>query len=85
MGYGAEGMFGGESNIAKDENGNIVFNRSDIPRYRQWYLSPDIDFSRIKTKSKAVRFLFTVLNAFKFPFPSIESSKKGIRLHAIHF
>jgi len=85
VGYGAEGMFGGESNIAKDENGNIVFNRSDIPRYRQWYLSPDIDFSRIKTKSKAVRFLFTVLNAFKFPFPSIEFSKKGIRLHAIHF
>ncbi|HNF37373.1 MAG TPA: DUF2279 domain-containing protein [Chitinophagaceae bacterium] len=85
VGYGAEGMFGGESNIAKDENGNIIFDRSDIPRYRQWYLSPDIDFSRIKTKSKAVRLLFTVLNAFKFPFPSIEFSKKGIKLNAIHF
>ncbi|HMX77470.1 MAG TPA: hypothetical protein PLC62_10375, partial [Chitinophagaceae bacterium] len=62
-----------------------IFDRSDIPRYRQWYLSPDIDFSRIKTKSKAVRLLFTVLNAFKFPFPSLEFSKNGIKLNAIHF
>lgn len=85
IGYGAEGMFGGESNIAKDANGNIIFDRRDIKRYRQWYLSPDIDFSRIKTKSKGVRFLFTVLNAFKFPFPSIEFSQKGIRFHSIHF
>src|SRR5205085_9063047 len=72
IGYGAEGMFGGTENISKDANGNINFNRPDIKRYRQWFLAPDIDLSKIKTKSKAVNFFLTFLSAFKFPLPSIE-------------
>lgn len=85
VGYGAEGMFGGTENIANDENGTIIFDRRDIKRYRQWYLSPDIDWSKIKTNKKGLRFLFTVLNAFKFPAPSIELSNGKLRLNAIHF
>jgi len=85
VGYGAEGMFGGTENIGKDENGNIIFNRSDIKRYRQWYLSPDIDFTKIKTNKKGLRFLFTVLSAFKFPAPSLEFSNGKFGLNLIHF
>ncbi len=85
IGYGAEGMFGGEENIAKDENGNIIFDRRDIKRYRQWYLAPDIDLTKIKTNKKGLRFLFTVLSAFKFPAPSLEFSNGKFRLNAIHF
>ncbi|MFX4861163.1 hypothetical protein ABTC05_19180, partial [Acinetobacter baumannii] len=29
VGYGAEGMFGASSNIVKDKNDHIVFDRSD--------------------------------------------------------
>lgn len=85
VGYGAEGMFGAESNIAKDATGNIIFNRSDIRRYRQWYLSPDIDWTKIKTRHKGLKFLFTVLSAFKFPAPSLEFSAGKIKGHLIHF
>jgi uncharacterized protein YfiM (DUF2279 family) len=85
FGYGAEGMFGGEENIAKDANGNITFDRRDIKRYRQWYLAPDIDLSKIKTKSKAVHFMLMVFSAFKFPAPSLEFSNGKFRLNAIHF
>lgn len=85
VGYGAEGLFGGEENIAKDENGAIIFDRRDMKRYRQWFLAPDIDLSKIKTKSKALNFLFTVLSAFKFPAPSLELSNGKLRAHAIHF
>ena len=85
VGYGAEGMFGGTENIGKDENGNIIFSRSDIKRYRQWYLSPDIDFTKIKTNKKGLRFLFTVLSAFKFPAPSLELSNGKLKLNALHF
>lgn len=85
VGYGAEGMFGAMDNIGRDKNGNIIFDRSDIRRYRQWYIAPDIDFTRIKTKHKGVKFLFTVLSAFKFPLPSIEFSRYGVKLHTIHF
>ena len=85
VGYGAEGMFGGEENIGKDDNGNINFDRRDIKRYRQWYIAPDIDFSKIKTNSKLLRLTFGVLNAFKFPTPSLEFSNSNVRVNFIHF
>ncbi len=85
VGYGADGMFGGEENIAKDENGNIIFNRRDIKRYRQWYLAPDIDWSKIQTDKKALKILFTILNAFKFPAPALELSNGKLKVQAIAF
>ena len=85
IGYGAEGMFGARSNIAKDKNGNVIFDRSDIKRYRQWYLAPDIDLTKIKTKNRAVRIMLGVLNSFKFPAPSLEFSNGNIKGHWIHF
>lgn len=85
VGYGAEGLFGGETNIGKDDNGNIIFDRRDIPRYRQWYIAPDIDLSKIKTNKKGLKFLFVVLSAFKFPAPTLELSKGKIKAHALYF
>ena len=85
FGYGAEGMFGARSNIAKDNNGNVIFDRSDIKRYRQWFLAPDIDLTKIRTKKKALKLIFGVFNSFKFPTPSIEFSNGNIKGHWIHF
>lgn len=85
VGYGAEGMFGGEENIATDENGTILFDRRDIKRYRQWYLAPDIDLSKIKTNKKGIKFILTVLSAFKFPAPSLEFSNGKFSVNALHF
>ena len=85
VGYGAEGLFGGTENIAKDDLGNVVFSRPDIKRHRQWYLAPDIDLSKIYVKSKALRFFLTFLSAFKFPAPALEFSKGKFRAHAIYF
>ena len=85
VGYGAEGMFGARSNVAKDKNGNIIFDRSDIKRYRQLYLAPDIDLNKIKTKKKAVRFILSALNAFKFPAPTLEFSNGSLKGHWIYF
>jgi uncharacterized protein YfiM (DUF2279 family) len=85
VGYGVEGLFGAERNIGKDDNGNIIFSRPDIKRYRQWYLAPDIDLSKIKTNSKALNFFLTFLSAFKFPLPSLEFSNGAFKVHAIHF
>lgn len=85
VGYGAEGMFGARSNIAYDANGNITFDRSDIKRYRQWYLSPDVDFSKIRTHKKGLKILFAVLDAFKFPAPTLEYSNGSFKGHWIVF
>ena len=67
FGYGADGMVGAFDNS---------FN-PNVKRYRQYYLSLDIDLTRIKTKSK---FFNTVLGAFgfiKFPMPTIEFNQYG--------
>lgn len=85
IGYGAEGLFGGRENIGKDDDGNITFDRTDIKRYRQWYLAPDIDLSKIKTNSKALKVLFVFLSSFKFPAPALEFSNGKLKGHFLYF
>jgi hypothetical protein len=93
VGYGAQGMYGGYENVALDDFGNVVlnsngtpaFDRRDIPRYRQFYFSPDIDFSKIPWRSKFLRD-FTKMVNLKFPFPSLEYNTLGQwRVNPIHF
>ncbi|MBX9892331.1 MAG: YfiM family protein [Chitinophagaceae bacterium] len=84
VGYGANGMFGGETNQWVDKNG-IAYNRNDITRYRQWYLSPDIDFTRIKTKKKWVKTGLLILNAFKMPAPALQMSRNGLQVQWLYF
>jgi hypothetical protein len=81
IGYGAEGMFGARNNVALDQNGSVIFDRGDIKRYRQWYLSPDVDFTRIRTNKKGLKALFFVLSAVKFPAPTLEYSQGNFKGH----
>lgn len=85
LGYGAEGLFGGTSNYAEDKNGNVTFSRPDVKRYRQWYISPDIDFSRIHTNKRFVKVILGALNAFKFPAPALEYSNGKLKGHFLYF
>ena len=86
VGYGAEGMFGAVSNFGKDDHGNITFDRRDLTRYRQFYISPDIDLTKIKTKRTLIRLALVALNSFKFPAPSLEYNSKGqFVFHFLHF
>ncbi len=79
FGYGATGMWGGFANTAFDHGGNVTFNRIDILRQRQWYLSPDLDFTRIKTSHKGVKTALLLLNCVKFPAPALEWSGRRLR------
>ncbi|TAH00312.1 MAG: DUF2279 domain-containing protein [Sphingobacteriales bacterium] len=85
VGYGADGLFGGFENKWTDANGTII-DRSDILRIRQFYLAPDIDFTKIKTRSKFMKTLFAGLNAFKIPAPALMLNNKGkLKVHAFYF
>lgn len=85
IGCGAEGMFGGFENLAKDKSGNVVFDRRDIRRYRQWFLAPDVDLRKIKTKSKLLQSVFSALNVLKFPAPALELSRGRLRFKALAY
>jgi hypothetical protein len=85
VGYGAEGMLKGDNNSWEDNNG-IQHNYSFIQRTRQFYLSPDIDFTKIPTRRKGVKALFQVLNMLKFPAPALELTSQGrLKGHFIYF
>jgi hypothetical protein len=85
VGTGAEGLFGARSNFSQNDNAQILFNRPDVKRTRQWYLAPDIDLSKIKTKSKFIKTGLLVLNSLKFPAPTIEIHNNKLIWHWIYF
>ncbi len=85
IGTGAEGMFGATENIGRDKDGNINFYRTDIKRYRQWFLAPDIDLTKIKTRKKGIKTALFILNSLKFPMPSLEYSNHQFKWNWIHF
>jgi uncharacterized protein YfiM (DUF2279 family) len=85
VGTGVEGLFGADDNIGKDDNGNIIFDGTNYKRYRQWYLAPDIDLTKIKTKKKGIKLLLQIANIVKFPMPTLEYGNGKFKLHAIYF
>jgi len=76
VGYGAGGMYGGFGNTWYDVDGNY-HDRTDIQRYRRLFLSLDVDFSKIKTRSRTLKAFFGLLNIVKVPAPAIEFNSKG--------
>jgi len=86
VGYGAENMFGGFRNEWFEEDVFYDFNNNDFPRYRQFYLSLDIDLTKIKTKSHFLKTIFNVVNIIKIPAPTLEINTLGkVRFHPIFF
>ena len=86
FGYGADGMFGGFENKWVDGDTGFPVNRTDVPRKRQFYLAPDVDFTKIKTNKRWLRTIFLCLNAFKCPAPALMMDSKGqFRAYAIYF
>ena len=81
FGYGGEGMISGKDELVTLANGNQVW----MERYRQYYLSLDIDLTRIKTKSKFLHALAETFCFIKIPAPAIEFSKHGVKGYAFYY
>jgi hypothetical protein len=73
VGYGAEGMI----------------TAGPLPgdgRYRQFYLSPDVDLTRLPVRKPWLRSLLAVLNSIKLPAPALEVTGSGrVKGHWLHF
>ena len=71
LGYGGEGLLSGLPSTSTQ-----FINAPE--RYRQYYLSFDIDLQRIPTNSPFLKTVFNVFNAIKVPFPALEFSRNGL-------
>ncbi len=79
FGYGAEGLVAGTIETQRE----ILPNQQ---RYRQFYLSIDIDLTKIETKSKFLNSVFNVVNFIKIPAPTLEINSLGkMKFHGIYF
>ncbi len=82
MGYGAKGMIGAY------HTPKVIYGKP-IPifkRERQYYLSLDIDLTKIKTRSAFWRHILVLANCLKIPFPTLEyNAEDGWQFHPIMF
>jgi hypothetical protein len=82
LGYGAEGMTGAFSN-SPDHSGKHI---PQFTRYRKFFLSLDVDLTRIPTKSKVLKGIFTVIGFVKIPSPTLEINTLGqFKAHAFYY
>ena len=79
IGYGGDGMLSGHNETVD----NLFITQN--PK-RQFYLSLDVDLTKIQTNSHVLRTLFDIFNRIKIPFPAVEfNEKNGIKLHPVYF
>lgn len=80
VGYGAENVFGAYGNYFPANDNNLY------PRHRQYFLSFDIELSKIKTKNRILKTLFNTFNFIKIPSPTLEYNSLGkFKFHPIMF
>lgn len=76
VGYGAEGMLSSQEN-------NLLPNDD---RFRQFYLSFDVDLSKIETNSHFLKTIFSLFNTIKIPAPTFEINSLGkSKFHFLYF
>lgn len=80
IGYGADGML-----VGKGENSVINLDVNQ-PKSRQFYLSLDLDLTKIETKSHFLKTFFSVFSVLKIPAPTLEySANEGLRAYVLYF
>jgi hypothetical protein len=80
VGYGAEGMITGNDALV-----NTIF-LPESQRYRQFYLSLDLDLTKIETKSHFLKTILTICNTIKIPAPTFEiKGSGGTKWHLVYF
>ena len=82
VGYSANGMYGEFENRGTWGGETLP----EVQRYRQFLLSLDVDWSRIKTNSDFLNSVLKSLFFVKLPFPTLEVNTLGeIKGHWLYF
>jgi uncharacterized protein YfiM (DUF2279 family) len=86
FGYGADGLLGGDDNIWTDASGKIN-DRSDVQRYRQYYVGPSVSFGYLqKSKRPLLQVAGFVSERLRLPMPALEYNvKNGFQFHPLYW
>jgi hypothetical protein len=80
--------YSGEEMIKGDERHYVVFKDGEFRNfnaYRQYFLSLDIDLTKIKTKNHFLKTVLGTFNYLKIPFPALEFSNRGVKGHGVYY
>lgn len=80
IGYGIDGVIGGEENPSS-------VNGFQTPYYRRriCYLSLDVDFTKFNVRNKYLKSLLVAINSLKVPFPALIISKHSLRTELLYY
>ena len=82
FGYGAGGMIGAVTNpTVTDANGTEL----TFDRYRKYFLSLDVNLTKIPTNSAPLKAALGAISFIKLPFPALEFSRKKFHFHWLYF
>lgn len=81
-GYSAEGMTGGLKNVPVT---NAAGNQVDFKRYRQYYLSLDVDLTRIPDQGPWLRAFTNTFGFIKIPAPALSFDYRGVGAHLFYY
>jgi hypothetical protein len=82
FGYGAKGMLGTFSNPQEWNGNELPYEK----RTRQYYMTMDIDWTRIETNSALLRLVFKAFSFVKAPMPTLEyNNENGLIFHWLYF
>ncbi len=83
VGYGAGNMVAGHGYSWTDKDGlRYAVDPNVLPRYRQYFLSTDIELSRLPIKGRLWRTLLYGIHHIKFPGPALEYNTLGqLKMH----
>ena len=86
IGYGSENLYGGFENVWSEGDSTFALDADLYPRYRQFYLSLDVDLTRIDTDNYFLKSILSLANIIKIPAPALEVTSQGeVIFHFLHF
>lgn len=87
LGYSPGNIYGAKNNTWIQDD--ILYDLTEThPRYHQFFIAPDVNWSKINTDIPFLKSLFRVLNVIKVPAPSLEvNDLDGVNLifHWVYF
>ena len=92
-GLGADNLFAGygyawqaDKNCTGPDCLSYQIDPATYPRTRQYFLSLDIDLTRLPVRNRFLRTLLGAVNILKFPAPTLELTSRGkLIFHPVYF